>query len=53
MVINAVTIYSYSTCIKRSCSDNLNSQSKRYEDIRTARQSKMTNGLGNVLYGTA
>ena len=43
----------YMSTVPQVCG-RFNSQRKRYMPIcRTARQSKMTHGLGNVLYGTA
>ena len=52
MVVNAVTIFAFST-FNVGVLNKFNNQSKRYEDIGTTRQSKITNGLGNVVYGTA
>ena len=54
MVIDASVIYAFG----RIADNYLTIKAKRYPDIctvpyRTARQSKMTYGFGNVLKGTA
>ena len=54
MVVNAIAIYAFSTCTVGVLTNLTVKASDMRIYVRHAkRQSKMTNGLGNVLYGTA